>query len=32
MSKRRNWSRLAILVLTLGLLAIGVAPFGDQDD
>jgi ribose transport system substrate-binding protein len=32
MSRRRNWSRLGVLVLTLGLLAFGVAACGDDDD
>jgi ribose transport system substrate-binding protein len=32
MSRRRNWSRLGVLMLTLGLLAFTVAACGDDDD
>jgi ribose transport system substrate-binding protein len=32
MSRREKWSRLGVIVLTLGLLAVGVAACGDDDD
>jgi len=32
MSRRRNWARLGVIVLTMGLLAFTVAACGDDDD